>query len=914
MSAKEPIVSTSRIITLLESNDVSKSNTNGQWSNNLAEETILREGDSIVVRNSMIDTTNESTGIIEVIEGEETEITIQYGMYLQDSGNGQENGGNSQTVDFLNFSEDDTSSPSGKNYILQNHSTGLPFTEMWYFAGAQPPGPLAGTTNPGNDPADSFSIRFIPSTGAGDWWEYTIDAGAAAYAPAVGIPFPNPPNGTTSPIIKSENLQGLKCILATGHVLGKPFAYYDVYANGFTPASGKPDPVKDHIGRIEALYDGNNNPIGYQSTPNGAAYFDPNPAVADVNQWVFRTATDGPGGTAYQYWLNYDPVTFRQSKLYLVCTGFYMIVDNFTNLTTSTGSPAVTNASYSTTLTYTSLDGRVENARMDFRDYGNASPVVYESLFEPHLANPQPPTGLPDISKRSVRKANGFGITGYGDKELFWIKFEQLSDPRNPLFRVFEPFVYEVSKGIAALPLAPLPFRGDSGGPNFAFGVYNLGDSGGNSLKKLTPSQILNKALPLPNADGVVLTPRIFTEKITIGSGKYTYDALAQELTDQLNKIPIVVPQLNNNPFSANPPANNPVGFSGSRLLTSTYELGMQQTNDAVADRVPFFPSDFVWTAGDAAAYPLLQPIWLDEAGEHCCQFDETSLAGVDNPRWCGAESLSFIYDETSDTFQVAQAHTNMYSRLNGGVIARQFKVGVGADQYVTADKMGGIFLTSLQPESLFYDKMKLQVHHAGIVVEQLANNPTLRDLKTGSIETLIQQNVNLNNALCHSISLVKGVNITGNFVGLGSKIDKRTRIVAPTATDPPLVIGGAYGAVRTQWDLDVATDTPITMKGFPITGAEVTDPFFQVEISGINRQDVVGAETKNNLIQTIVGKYFTNGGFTSGNIDDGFRYTHLGEPLLLRSMDIRILDSNGTPASGLGPNTAIILEVDSDK
>ena len=911
MSAKEPIVSTSRIITLLESNDVSKSNTNGQWSNNLAEETILEEGDSIVVRNSMIDTTNESTGIIEVIEGEETEITIQYGMYLQDSGNGQENGGNAQTIDFLNFSEDDTSSPSGKNYILQNHTTGLPFTEMWYLAGAQPPGPLSGNVNPGADPADSFSIRFIPSTGAGDWWEYTIEAGAV-YAPAVGIPFPNPPNGTTSPIIKSENLQGLKCILASGHVGNKPFAYYDVYANGFTPASasGKPDPVKDHIARIEVLYDGNNNPIGYQSTPNGAAYFDPNPAVADVNQWVFRTATEvGGGGTAYQYWLNYDPVTFRESKIYKVCTGFYMIVDNFANLTKSTQP----NSTYQTTLTYTSFDGREERARMNFTDWGLASGVVYDSLFGPYVANPQPPTGLPDISTVKNRKKNGFEAQ-YSDGELFWVKFEQLTDPRNPLFRVFEPFVYDVSKGIRALPLAGDPPRGQSGGSPFAFGIYNPGQPGGTSNAFLSINQIISKALPLPNADGVVLTPRIFTEKITIGSGKYTYDALAQELTDQLNKIPRVVPQLNNNPFSATPPANNPIGFSGSRLLTSTYEIGMQQTNDAVADRVPFFPSDFVWTAGDAAAYPLLQPIWLDEAGEHCCQFDETSLAGVDNPRWCGAEALSFIYDETSDTFQVAQAHTNMYSRLTGGVIARQFKVGVGADQYVTADKMGGIFLTSLQPESLFYDKMKLEVHHAGIVVEQLANSPTLRDLKTGSIETLIQQNVNLNNALCHSISLVKGVNITGNFVGLASKIDKRTRIVAPTATDPPLVIGGAYGAVRTQWDLDVATDTPITMKGFPITGAEITDPFFQVEISGINRQDVVGAETKNNLIQTIVGKYYTNGGFTAGNIDDGFRYTHLGEPLLLRSMDIRILDSNGTPASGLGPNTAIILEVDSDK
>ena len=75
-----------------------------------------------------------------------------------------------------------------------------------------------------------------------------------------------------------------------------------------------------------------------------------------------------------------------------------------------------------------------------------------------------------------------------------------------------------------------------------------------------------------------------------------------------------------------------------------------------------------------------------------------------------------------------------------------------------------------------------------------------------------------------------------------------------------------------------------------------------------------MGATQKNNLIQSIVGKYFTNGGFTSGNIDDGFRYTHLGEPMMLRSLSVRILDSDGKPAQGLGPNSAVILELDTDK
>ena len=902
MTTKNPVVSSSRIITLLESNDASNSTTAGQWSNNLNENTILREGDSLFVRQSMIDTTTESGGLIDVASNE-TDITIQYGMYLQDSGNGTEDGGNAQTIDFLSFSEGNTSSPSGKNYILQNHTTGLPNHEIWYTAG---PTGIDNLNNPGTSPANDFSIQFIPSTGAGDWWEYTIET-AVAYAAPVGGPFPLPPTtAATSPILLKANLQGMKCIFKTGvdPTTKKTFAYYNVYANGWTPASGTPNDT-DHIADIEVLYNAAGRPRGYQSTIRNVGATR-NPVVANQNDWVFRPASYATGGgTQYQYWNNVDPITQEESTIYRVCTSFRMIVDNY-------GDISGADAPYQTTLTYTSYSGKQE-ARMFFGDWGRADTSTFgkstdndDGLFFQHIVN-GPTYGLPDLSKGSGRVDVGFA--GQSTQNVFWINFAQLTDSRNVLNRTFEPFVYDVHDGIAALPFG---FARAKYAAGKALGVYNPMPKG-DSNKLLEAGQITSIPLPLPNADGVLLTPRIFTQKITIPEGKYTYDALAQKLTDKLNQIPRVVPQLNNNPFAATPPADNPIGFSGSRLLTSTYEIAMQQTNEAaVADRVPFFPSNYTYVAGDAVNHPLLQPIWLDETGENACQFVETSLAGPDNPRWCGAEALSFIYDESSDTFQMGQAHSNIYSRLDGGVIARQFKVGAAADQYTTCDKNGGIFLTSLEPTTLFFDKMKLQRHN--LLVEQLGQNPATRNIRTGDIDATLQQNVNLTNALCHSISLRQGDNITGNFLGLGTKIDKRTRIIAATGETRPVLTGGDYGAVRTEFDLDVAVDTPITCEGFSLADEEVTDPYFQVEISGINRQDIVGANTKNNLIQTIVGKYFTNGGYTSGNLDDGIRYTHLGEPLNIRSMNIRILDSNGNVADGLGPNSAVILELDSDK
>ena len=930
MSKQPEVFPATRIITLLEQNDATdpitkQTKPSGQWTNNLAENTVIREGDTISVKQSMIDTTNESEGLIEVLE-DETEITIKFGMYVQDSGVGTEDAG-VQPPTYLSHSNNFPSAnvPNGRNYILQNQVKGLPFQELWYNAGSS----YAGNTaiNPGTSPANDFSIKFIPAAST-DWWEYTIDTGAAAYAAPVGGPFPLPAtNGGASPILIKDNLQGLYAILFHNtNPAGELVTHYRIYAEGWAPADPALGPGdNDHIAEIQANFSTDKtikNPLGFQSKPN--PFFAPVPAVANDRQWVFRTANPVPGAdTGCQYWSTFDPDSNRESKTFRVCTKFYMIVDNFTM---NGASSDATNAPYQQSFTYTGLDGRETTQRIFLGDWGNASEIVYgvpagsrepprpPGLFYVHETpdNEVLAQGLPDLETAPGRKAAGYTGPAYNDDVISWVTFQQLKDSKNPEISIFEPFVYDIHKGITVLPNGSIAGSGDQkrdewGGKGFAFGIFNIREGATPNL--MLPGQIIDEPLPSPNADGVVLTPRIFTQKINIPRKKYTYAALAQELTDQFNRIPRQVPQLSNNPDDPDQ-ALNGVGFSGSRILTSTYELGAQQRlmDDGSGVNEPFFPSPKVWTPADGG----MQPLWVSDDGKSAVQYIENIVGAA--PIWCGAESLSFIYDESSDTFQVGQAHSNMYSRLDGGIIARQFKVATDPDigfGYVTADKAGGIFFTSMEPESLFFTKMKLQQAR---ILTPVASNPTLQDLTMPVQPGPPPQNANLGNSLTHTTTLIKGDNITGNFVGLSTKIDKRPRIVS-TPPDPASdFTGGAYQEVNTDWALDVAVATPVTIPGLPLTNLEVADPYFQIEISGLVRQDILGAETKNNLIQSMVGKYFTNGGYTSGNVEDGFRYVHQGEPISLRSLSVRILDSNGELATGLGETSAVILEIDTDK
>ena len=184
--------------------------------------------------------------------------------------------------------------------------------------------------------------------------------------------------------------------------------------------------------------------------------------------------------------------------------------------------------------------------------------------------------------------------------------------------------------------------------------------------------------------------------------------------------------------------------------------------------------------------------------------------------------------------------------------------------------------------------------------------------MSTDTELTVNDQNNKLAASVCHTLTLHPGRTITGNYIGSASLIDKRVQVISQAGAIDPT--GGAYASVNTAYNLETNTNTPITIRGEEIQAQTDDDPFYQIEITGINNQNIYGATTKNNMIQSMVGKYFTSGNFTTGSSDDSFEYIHKGEALSIRSLKTRILNSDGTPATGLGLNSAVILQLNSTK
>ena len=206
-----------------------------------------------------------------------------------------------------------------------------------------------------------------------------------------------------------------------------------------------------------------------------------------------------------------------------------------------------------------------------------------------------------------------------------------------------------------------------------------------------------------------------------------------------------------------------------------------------------------------------------------------------------------------------------------------------------TIDTSSGLFLTDLQPRSLWFTKMGFdasQLTHIGphaSVIQDFSgdfNDQALSECKV------------------HPFSLETGRNKTGYFAGVDSLITKNSDFYESPAT----------------WAQDSVVDTPVGLRGAAIIEASDDQPFYNIEISGINNQDISGQVFENSLIQAMVGKYFSQGNFTESN-GDGFIYTHKGDtPLTIQSLRVRILDTQFQPEEGLGPNSAFILQINSVK
>ena len=1020
----------------------------GVWTRTLDRDIVLKDGDTVTLKNSYVKNSDQTSGFITVSADEMADLSITTGMYYTDAGCGESlftdlpttnwdpdtlvqpplnamrqtaNGAARASGAFTaipgggmtrsSVVKNPENAPNGDKYVLCDKVDDVAQLQLELRTASALGGTAMTITMKGNP---NYRPHEAPSA-SNEFYDYTIHIpGVTHFQPPA-----NPSN-----LDNVRYLIGMKLspvVLTQGQAEPKWLVYSAVYPN---PPPGVKPGIDDHIATAEVSTDAAGVGI-WKFVPNPLWKVKAGNPETVLDSWVFPPAVAD------------TPIVFGYTTgagLYRVCVGFWLwgvfpgkrlngVPERDKTFPVVAKNGQTNNYGFSLNYYGRGTQGKSvrKNHKISFPSAG------YKALSEPWAIqmqpytddfasfatgkhgpqpadNPAPLSVFPAYTERATGFAAPYPKTGSGF-QLTPVWFSaNVNELQATNVKVFEPFTYDATPqlthtdGSAA---GYAPFDIGAIGPTWRSGnssawkgyetsgfipqnsngqvQYGKNDGqeppgfqqfqdqmqeppGGYADFKFNDRQVTS--LPYIPGTSVQLTPRTYTTKLlevpgctlpTIG-GTFTYSEWAKLLTDNLNRMPKVIGGMTNNPADITQRINTPT-YSQSRLLTDTVQLCYQgesfpNTNSGLPlvglnyQSVPADP-----TAPNQSLYR--QPYWVRTDGTEMFQFNNdivtpgqaTTTPPVKTPtptlttpsvtlkipsmgssgaRWCGAEAVSFDFNEEASAFEVLQLHSNLYDAASGAIVTRQYRSNPPAEDpaditnvfgafpsdiggCATVSQQGGVFLTDFTPVSVWETKMNLNVN----MLVSTDINSQLVNLSKGDWAA-IGTAIGFDQTTTDVVNLVEGVHTTGNYIGVTAGINKAPN----TATDGTGTTGGRYNNINVGWNTVSQVSTPVTIPGHPIISTELKSPFYQVEISGIGKSDIYGQDIPNALIAGVVGRYYVEGGYTESSGEGAIQYVHRGRPLLLRQLQIRILDAEGREFSAsddvIGDESAVILEINS--
>ena len=342
--------------------------------------------------------------------------------------------------------------------------------------------------------------------------------------------------------------------------------------------------------------------------------------------------------------------------------------------------------------------------------------------------------------------------------------------------------------------------------------------------------------------EGEARIPHIFTHTFTLEQGDYEPDELARIITDKCSFLT----QSDLGAF----PMNSP-------FLTSNQQFLFRHPQ----------PDSFVYyhasgTNGDFDYYRYKSNDYLS-----------------------GTSQIGLQYDDGLNKFKFTIINNPIYKLING-----QPQVATEATQrddgfFFVANSSSGIAFTTLQPASLWFDKLGFNTN--------ICNHPTMggNDYGSGSI-------------LVPAFDFNEKQNITSSYVGLDSAINR-----AGMSSDA--------NSYKKTAPLSALTSTSLTQNNIfgtqSIKQMVIDEGYFMIEVDfGGKGNDIIGGEDNYyNKISSIISRFYSTDSFTSAYNEGSIPYTHRGAlPLQISSFRTRILNSEGNLSQNIGNRNSVFIEI----
>lgn len=286
-----------------------------------------------------------------------------------------------------------------------------------------------------------------------------------------------------------------------------------------------------------------------------------------------------------------------------------------------------------------------------------------------------------------------------------------------------------------------------------------------------------------------------------------------------------------------------------------------------------------------------------------------------------GSSDFALTYDEQHDKMVMLQYHNHLYSDDTAGGGLPQVRVYQTTESINTANRVGGVFLTGLSPQNLWYGPQSQFKFDESIICK-----PTTRSgLQTQADNTTVTTDT----ISFETFDLIEGVNCTADELGIDVFIQKTRTTITPAGENTPAVLSsgfdtvipfspatgntlGQLGQIRSVSSNTINIRSAHTLLDTnDVNLIKKAGPYFKLEIGMASINQKLVGNTINNKIHSIISRFYQTGSYTSSYNEGSIPFIYNNDsPQLLTDFRVRILDDSGNVAKQLGNTSAIFMEI----
>jgi hypothetical protein len=253
--------------------------------------------------------------------------------------------------------------------------------------------------------------------------------------------------------------------------------------------------------------------------------------------------------------------------------------------------------------------------------------------------------------------------------------------------------------------------------------------------------------------------------------------------------------------------------------------------------------------------------------------------SGAGDHYFFGTSQMNLNFDEATNRFMWDYLHFPYYSSAGDMAVAMK-AINGSTDTFKLVNQISGILLNSLTATiKSTGEPFDFWSGILGFNLPDLCVFPQHKD------------NATLNARVPFYSRFELGKEITGGETGIDTLTDKTNIPQVPSLL---------------SIERNITQTFPIRANGnFGVIN--LTSGYFFIEIQGLNTELITNTDIKNHIFG-IVSRYYENENYTTGSEADAIIYQHVGAPLYLNELKVRILDSNYNLAN-IGQDNCIMLQ-----